>query len=183
MRRAARWGASIAAGALVSAGATLGAAAQCLVGERVTLASVYQSSLDAPAEWLDPLATATIGAERVEFPSLRTLELALDPGNPSEELAIDIGPNWIELNYAQAIFYTGYAQGVRNDYELRFSPTAAARLRGVSIDALGTTLAVSAERISVQDGVVTVNLAGVVYDVRSRLRLVLDVEGCAPSVS
>ena len=162
--------------------------AQTLIGSTFGLEGWFQETPGRDVVRVRVPASATVRHPGVEFPRVQSLfdtpeaRQAIREGrlNRFVNTWIDIGPNWIEIDFRRA----GSGQFTRahmNTYVFVFDKASPVRLEDARIHPR-TTLGISPGRLSTRGNRLFLNVQGLRYASGSFVRIVFDVQSAAGQV-
>jgi FG-GAP-like repeat/Bacterial Ig domain/RTX calcium-binding nonapeptide repeat (4 copies) len=150
-----------------------------LMGTELSIQTIFQSTPTAQPTIIGSLTTATVTEPGVEFPSVKDSEVF---GQLVVDVAINVGDNFIEIDFDNSLPYTSFATGFRNGYLFTFDHAAAPNITGAVIDTAVTTLGLSADDLLFENNSLFVNVEGLTFNTSTFARINLTVDRINPAV-
>ncbi|MEQ1562385.1 MAG: Ig-like domain-containing protein, partial [Nitrospiraceae bacterium] len=154
-----------------------------LIGTQLSIQTIFQSTPIAQPSVIGFLTTATVTEPGVEFPSLRALEVNNPPfGLQVVDVAINVGENFIEIDFDNSLPFTSFASGYRNGYLFTFDHAVAPTITGAVIDTAVTTLGLSQSDLLFENNSLFVNVESLPFNTSTFARINLTVARLNPAV-
>ena len=152
-----------------------------LIGTKLSLWTVAQASSASEPVITSFERSVIVDGVIVEFPDVASLF------NPSTEsipgfarslvdIAIDVGDDFIELDFANSAPDTRFASGFKNTYVFKFDSLASVNIIGAEIDATVTTLGLKSSDIRFTGNELFVNVESLTFTPETFARINLLVE-------
>ncbi len=112
-----------------------------LIGTELSLETLFQQNETSPTASISFLTTAIVTEPDVEFPRVADLEVDNPPfGLRLVNTAINIGDDFLEIDFDNATGFPNFAPGFQNTYVFTFDSNAVVDITGASINTEVTTL-------------------------------------------
>lgn len=139
-----------------------------LIGETVTLVGRGQEFAGS-AVFSEDFSTVTVAEPGVEFPSVAAFET---PGSGVllVDVAIDVGRDFLEIDFSNAVHTSMYAMWFFNGYSLRTDASSIV-FTAASIDSDITTLGLAPSDVTFTENELFINMEGLTFDTSSVVRI------------
>ena len=147
-----------------------------LLGSQLSVEAIFQSTPTSTINTIGFLTTATVTDPGVEFPSLAALDV---PGDTVTliDVSIDVGDDFIEIDYANSSPFTLTASGFQNSLVFTFDSAAAITFTGAIIDTNVTTLGLAENDITFLGNKLSINFESLSFNTSTIARINLVSEG------
>ncbi len=153
-----------------------------LVDTEITLGVIAQATPTSEPVMISFERSVIVSATEVEYPDLASLfnpgtELPPGFGDGLVDVAIDIGDDFVTIDFANSEPWTQFACAYQNTYVLTFDSNDAVTVVGATIDSSVTTLGLTPQRITVIDNQLHINVQCLTFTPSTYVRLDLTVAG------
>ncbi len=148
-----------------------------MIGTDVLFESIFQTTSTSPEIKISSLNTVRVKEPGVEFPSLKALQISNPSGLTLVDVAINVGDNFIDMNFANSAPSTRFATGFRNGYVFTFANSAMPSIRQALINRTVTTLGLSDSDVKFFGNKLEVNVESLPFNTSTFARIDLTVEG------
>ncbi len=147
-----------------------------LIGTQLSLRTLAQATPSSPPFTTSFPNTVTVSATSVEYPDIASLfdpSTGVPPGFARSlvNTAIDVGDNYVEIDFDNSAPFTQFASAFQNTYIFRFDSSAVVRITGAAIDSSVTTLGLDASDVSFIGNELFVNVEGLPFNPSSFARI------------
>jgi hypothetical protein len=153
-----------------------------LVGTEVSLRTLAQSTPTSAPLTTSFISSVLVSGTAVEYPNVSSLSNPASPRPPGfanglVNTTIDIGDDFITIDFDNVASAGRFASGFQNTYVFRFDDPSALTFSGAMIDPAVTTLGLSASDVTFRGNELFVNVESLSFNRDSFVRIGLQVEG------
>ena len=152
-----------------------------LYGTELTIQSLYQQNADSELQELSFASTATVGPG-VEISNLADLEIASNPFNLFiVPVSIDVGEDYIELDYSIGDSSGAFASGTFNGYKFTFDGSVPINILNATVNPVSNIVGFDDSRLSFDGNSLFANVHSLSFSSSSQIRIDLTVPPPMPA--
>ena len=141
-----------------------------LIGTELSLKTIFQATSSSNIETIGFLTTATVIEPGIEFPSLDDLEID-GSGFNLVDVSINIGDDFVEIDFANSAPFSVFASGFENTYVLKFDSASVINIINAKIDNTVTTLGLDSSDVSFVGNELFINVESLAFNSSTFVRI------------